>query len=133
MRRTIGITTAEHIATGLVEERKLVGPLRIFPQEASQADELLSMPADNIAHCIREQIEIAARGEAIAAVGIGFPGIIRNGIIEDSPNLQQLKGARMQEAVTSALRGIGIEAPVYIYNDADIVAAGLAATRGHLD
>jgi predicted NBD/HSP70 family sugar kinase len=133
MRRTIGITTAEHIATGLVEERKLIGSLRIYPENAAQADELLSMPADNIAQRIREQIQAAAGGDAIAAVGIGFPGIIRNGIIEDSPNLQQLKGARMQETVASALRDVGINAPVYIYNDADIVAAGLAATRGHLD
>ena len=133
MRRTIGVTTAEHIATGLVEGRKLAGPLRIFPQNAAQADELLSMPGDSIAQCLREQIKEAAAGEEVAAVGIGFPGIVRKGIIEDSPNLQQLKGARMQEAVASSLREIGINAPVYIYNDADIVAAGLAATRGHLD
>jgi glucokinase len=133
MRRTIGITTAERIVTGLVEGRKLVGSLRIFPEDAAQADELLSMPADTIAQRIREQIEAVAGGGTLAAVGIGFPGIVRNGIIEDSPNLPQLKGVKMQETVTSALREAGITAPVYLYNDADIVAAGLAAGRGHLD
>lgn len=133
MRRTIGMTTAEHIATGLVEGRKLVSPLRVYPEDEAQADTLLAMPADNIAQCIREQIEAIAQGERIDAIGIGLPGIIRNGIIEESPNLQQLKGANIQETVTAALRSAGIEAPVCVYNDADIVAAGLAATRDQLD
>lgn len=133
MRRTIGVTTAEHIATGLVKERKLVGKLRAYGADDAQADELLSMPADSIAECIREEIQAVAQGESVAAIGIGVPGIIRNGVVEDSPNLQQLKGANMQETVTAAVRRVGIDAPVYIYNDADIVAAGLAATRGALD
>lgn len=133
MRRTIGITTAERITTGLVEGRKLVGPLGYYPEPEMDADELLSIPADGIAQIIREQIQAADKGGGLAAIGIGFPGIVRNGVIEDSPNLQQLKGAKMQETVTSALRDVGVNAPVYIYNDADIVAAGLAATRGHLD
>ena len=133
MRRTIGIINAEHIAAGLVEGRKLVGSLRVYPADEAQADELLSMPAEAIALCLRQQIEELARGQHVAAVGVGVPGIIRDGIIEESPNLQQLKGARMREMVQSALRKVGIEAGVYIYNDADIVAAGLAATRGQLD
>ena len=133
MRRVIGITAVEHIATGVVEVRKLAGSLRIYPEDESRVDDLLTMPADSIAQCIREQIEAAAKGEPIDAIGIGFPGIIRNGIIEESPNLQQLKGSRMQETITGLLRESGIQAPVHLYNDADIVAAGLAATRDQLD
>ena len=133
MRRIIGITSAEHIATGLVEGRKLMSAPRLYPEDAARVDDLLSIPAQSIAQIIREQIEAVAKGERIDAIGIGFPGIIRNGIIEESPNLQQLKGSRMQETISGLLREAGIKAPVYLFNDADIVAAGLASTRDQLD
>src|SRR5689334_4164023 len=133
MRRIIGITSAEHIATGLVEGRKLTGAPRIYPEDAARVDDLLSMPVHEIARCIREQIEAVAKGERLDAIGVGFPGIIRNGIIEESPNLRQLKGSRMQETISALLREAGVQAPVYLYNDADIVAAGLASTRDQLD
>ena len=133
MRRVVGVIAAERFATGVVEVRKLAGSLRFYPEDETRVDDLLTMPAHEIAQCIREQIEAVAEGERVDAIGIGFPGIIRNGIIEESPNLQQLKGSRMQETVTGLLRESGIEAPVYVYNDADIAAAGLAATRGQLD
>ena len=133
MRRVVGVIAAERFATGVVEVRKLAGSLRFYPEDETRVDDLLTMPAHEIAQCIREQIEAVGEGERVDAIGIGFPGIIRNGIIEESPNLQQLKGSRMQETVTGLLRESGIEAPVYVYNDADIAAAGLAATRGQLD
>jgi len=62
-----------------------------------------------------------------------LPGIINCGFVEESPNLRQLKGANMQELVAEALRNLGITAPVYVYNDADVLAAGLAATHGDLE
>jgi glucokinase len=133
MRRTIGVTTAEHIACAVVENHSVSGSLTIFPEEGSAADELLGMPAEHVAHTICQQISGVARGQQIDAIGVGFPGIIRGGIIEESPNLQQLKGAHMQDMLTAELRGAGISAPLFIYNDADIVAAGLAATRGQLE
>lgn len=132
MRRTIGVTTAKHVAVGLVENRKLVGPLRVYPDDDS-AGALDGMPADLIAQTISQEIRAAAQDQKIEAIGVGFPGIIRNGVIEESPNLGQLKGAFMCETLLTALRAVQIEAPVFIYNDADIVAAGLAATRGQLD
>ena len=133
MPRAIGVTTAEHIATAIVEDHRIVGQLRIFPEEGMAADELLGMPAEYVARTIREQIEIALQGGTVDAIGIGIPGIVRNGIIDESPNLQQLKGCRMQQLLAAELRNAGIQADVSIYNDADIVAAGLAATRGQLD
>jgi len=132
MRRTIGVTTAEHVAVGVVENRKLVGPARVLGDRES-GGALEGMPTDLIAHTISRAIADAAQGQKVEAIGIGFPGIIRNGVIEESPNLPQLKGALMCDALGSALRGLNIEAPIHIYNDADIVAAGLAATRGQLD
>lgn len=133
MRRTVGVTTSEHVVTGVVENHKLVGPVRVYPSQGSSSEALIGMPMDAIAQVIRQEIVEAAEGQAIEAVGVGFPGIIRSGIIEESPNLQQLKGANMQETLSAGLRDAGIHAPVFLYNDADIVAAGLAATRGQLD
>lgn len=133
MRRAIGITTAERIATAVVEGDQVMGTLRIYPQEDTAADELMSMPAEHVARTIREQIEAVLEGKKVDVVGVGIPGIVRNGVIEESPNLQQLKGCRMQDLLSSELREARIEAAIRLYNDADIVAAGLAARRGQLD
>jgi predicted NBD/HSP70 family sugar kinase len=78
---------------------------------------------------------LAAAGKArdIAAVGVGVPGLVRNGAVEEAPNLPQLKGARLAEMLAAALREAGIEAPVAIINDADGFAAGIAASIGKLD
>ena len=133
MRRAIGVTTAEKIATGVVEGNKLAGPLRVYPEEGSAAEEMLGMPAEQVAHTIREQVEAVAQGTEVDAIGVGLPGIVRGGVIEESPNLQQLKGCRMKALLLREIRGAKIDAPVFIYNDADVVAAGLAARRGQLD
>jgi len=131
MQRSIGVTTAEHITAGLVEGNRLVGGLHVF-EEDSEADPLNGMPSAGIAQTIARQILAVADGSAVDAIGIGVPGIIRDGFIEESPNLRQLKGCHMRELVSSALREGGVDAPLYVYN-ADVVAAGLAATRGQLD
>jgi predicted NBD/HSP70 family sugar kinase len=131
MRRAIGITTAEHIATGLVQGHQLIGKLRVF--EDLETDPWHEMPATGIVQVITNQIQAAAAGATVDAIGIGLPGIIRHGLVDESPNLQQLKGVNMRELVSASLRESGIAAPVHVYNDADVLAAGLAATHGHLD
>ncbi len=132
MGRTIGITTAEDIATGLVEGHQLVGKLRIYEQ-GPEDEPLLSLPPEGIAQRFAEEIQAVAAGQPVDAIGVGMPGIINCGFIEESPNLRQLKGAHMQDLLREALRKCGITAPVYIYNDADVLAAGLAAVHGNLD
>src|SRR5216684_4051253 len=132
MRRTVGVLVMEHIAVGLVEGDKVVGPLNIYPEKSQTLDPLQSMPAESIVDCIRQQVEKVANGEKIAAIGIGFPGIIRAGVVEDSPNLQQVKGFALQAAVESALAASGRHVPVRVFNDADVMAAGIAATQGKL-
>jgi predicted NBD/HSP70 family sugar kinase len=122
----------EHIAVGLVEGHKVVGPLNIYPEKSQMLDPLQSMPAEGIVDCIRRQVEKVARGEKIEAIGIGFPGIIRNGVVEDSPNLHQAKGFPLQAALSSALSGRAAGAQVRLFNDADVMAAGIAATQGKL-
>ena len=130
MRRTVGVLVMEHIAVGLVEDGKVHGPLQIYPEKMELLDPLQSMPVDGITDCIRAMVEKASKGEKIEAIGIGFPGIIRNGVVEDSPNFQQVKGFGLQGAVSSALGG---KAQVRLFNDADVMAAGIAATQGRLN
>lgn len=133
MTRTIGVMAMEHIAVGLVEENRLVGERRVFPDTGSEYDSLAEMPAEEIAQGIARQVQAAAEGGDVAAVGVGFPGVISANVVEDSPNLQQMKGQRLGEQLTTLLSEKGLSAPVLIVNDADAIAAGIAATHGHLD
>jgi len=132
MRRTVGVLVMEHIAVGLVEGHKVVGPLNIYPEQSQTLDPLQSLPAEGIVDCIRRQVEKVAGGEKIEAIGIGFPGIIQNGVVEDSPNLHQAKGFPLQAALSSALSGKAVGAQVRLFNDADVMAAGIAAAQGKL-
>ncbi len=132
MSRTIGVLVMEHIAAGLVEGNKVVGALKTFPEKAQSLDPLQSMPAGDIAGCIRGLVEKVAAGEKIEAVGIGFPGIIQNGVVEESPNLQQVKGFALQAALSASLKGKAAGVPVCVFNDADAMAAGIAAKQGKL-
>jgi glucokinase len=130
MHRTVGVLVMEHIAVGLVEDGKVHGPLQIFPEKMESLDPLQSMPVDGIADCIRRMVEKVSSAGKVEAIGIGFPGIIRNGVVEDSPNFQQVKGFGLQAAVSSALGG---KAAVRLFNDADVMAAGIASTQGRLN
>jgi predicted NBD/HSP70 family sugar kinase len=133
MSSTIGVLAAEHIAAGLVENNRIVETLRIFPDRNTQDNPLIEMPADEIVQRIADQISFARMSREITAVGLGFPGIIRDGVVEDSPNLQQMKGKNLAESVLSALSQVNLNVPVQVLNDADAMAAGIAASRGLLD
>jgi glucokinase len=128
MAKSVGVLVMEHIAVGLVENNQLVGPVNLYPEKGTSLDALQSMPAENLGDCVRKQIEVAAKGQRIQAIGLGFPGVIRNGIIEDSPNLHQVKGFNLQGALSAR----GLAAPIRVFNDADAMAAGIAATRDKL-
>ena len=123
----------EHIAAGLVEGSKVIGPLKLFPETAQSLDPLQSMPSGDITECIRGLAEKVAGAEIVEAVGIGFPGIIHNGVVEESPNLQQVKGFALQAALSASLKGKAAGVPVRVFNDADAMAAGIAATQGKLN
>jgi glucokinase len=133
MGLSIGVLATEHIAVGAVENNELAGAMRLFPESGSESHYLEKMHADEIAERIQQQIALLRQEQAIEAVGIGFPGIIRGGVIEESPNLPQMKGQNLAADLQSLLARKDIHAPVHILNDADATAAGIAATRGHLD
>ena len=132
MGRNAGVLVVEHIAAGLVENNRLSGGVKAFPEAGDSRDALLSMPAEHIAGKIAELVQSLDAGKSVTAVGVGFPGIIRDGIVEESPNLQQIKGFNLRAALENALSSGGARVTVRIYNDADATAAGIAATRGVL-
>src|SRR5439155_17756396 len=132
MGRAIGVLAVEHVAVGLIEDNRVAGALDLYPEKGRELAALREMPAETIAQCVCEQIEAVGKGLAVESIGIGFPGIIRDGLIEESPNLQQVKGFQLGASLSSELSKRGISAPVHVFNDADVMAAGIAATRGHL-
>jgi glucokinase len=133
MRKTIGVVTTEHIAIGLVEDGKISGELLRYPEVGEAKDVLIGMPADAIGRLLLDLILKVAKDVPVSAIGMGFPGVIRNGRIEEAPNLHQIKGLNIQDTITAAFRERQIDIPVIVCNDADVMAAGIAAIRGHLD
>jgi len=133
MGQTIGVLATRQVAVGVVEENALSGPIRVFPDPDENPDALRAMRGDEVAELIGQQVLAAAQGQQVDSVGVGFPGVIRNGIVEESPNLQQIKGFAFAATLCGVLGRGGLKPFVLILNDADAIAAGVAATRGHLE
>jgi predicted NBD/HSP70 family sugar kinase len=133
MAHGIGVLITEKISVGVIADHQIVGPLQFDPEDASIADSLRGVPAETIVQRIVSLVQRFNLSEAPTHIGMGMPGIIRNGYVEDSPNLIQFKGLDMQAQMADAFRSIFGQVPISIFNDADVVAAGLAATRGQLD
>ena len=134
MAKTIGVTLSERIEAGLVVDHKLTGPVRCFPEKHEDEDALVELHTDALVEEICRQVVLAADGSKdLAAVGVALPGLVKNGVVEEAPNLPQLKGARIEELLSAQLRSHGIEASVTVLNDADGMAAGLASAHGKLD
>jgi predicted NBD/HSP70 family sugar kinase len=134
MAKSVGVTLSERIHTGLVIDHQLVGGLRQFPEDDEDYSGLVELHTDALVEKICEQVVSASNGEReLAALGVAVPGLVKNGVVEEAPNLPQLKGARLRDLVSLKLHTQGIAAPVTILNDADGVAAGLAAGHGKLD
>ena len=134
MAKTIGVILSERISTGLVVDHKLVGPLRRFPDDHDDEDALIEMHTEGLVETICKQvIEVADGAKDLTAVGVALPGLVKNGVVEESPNLPQLKGARIAELLSAQMRSQGLDVPVTALNDADGMAAGLASAHGKLD
>jgi predicted NBD/HSP70 family sugar kinase len=135
MTTAIGVVITEHIVAGRLEDQRLTGsPLR-FPVDTDELDALIVLPGGELVELLATQIAtLAADGQGpVDAVGIAVPGIVRHNVVEDAPNLTQIKGMHLGDELAKALAAKGISAPVHIANDADAIAAGVAATRGQLN
>jgi glucokinase len=134
MGRSIGVVMTANIVAGLIEDHKLVGELLLYPEDPEETHGLIDLPTDPLCDVICDLIYKLKPADAkLDAIGIAMPGIVREGVVEDSPNLPQLKGARIADKMSDLLRARGITAPLALFNDADASAAGLAATRNQLD
>ncbi len=134
MTTAIGAVMTERIVAGRLEDQRLTGSVLHHPQDQAKMDALSAVPSGELAEILASLIaSLAAPGAAVDAIGVAVPGIILQGVVEDSPNLPQIKGMRIEHDLTRALNSRGIAAPVHVTNDADAIAAGVAATHGHLD
>ncbi len=137
---TIGVIMAERLYAGLIVDHKLVGGLVSSPPDSVKLDaenenSMVEMPTDEVISAICELVLQVAKGHegAIKAVGVGLPGLIRSGVVEEAPNLPQLKGARVETLLSRGLANHGLHVKVDVVNDADAVAAGLASQHGKLN
>jgi len=135
MTTAIGVVMTEHIVAGALEDQKLIGrPVR-YPADRDELDALMGVPGGELVEVVAEQIAQVAKlvKEPIDAIGVAVPGVVRHGVVEDSPNLGQIKGMHLADELTRVLAERGVAGRVYIANDADAIAAGVAATRGQLN
>jgi glucokinase len=134
MSTAIGVVMTEHISAGVLEDQCLTcKPLR-YPVD-QDASALSALPGGELVNILAEQI-VSLTGSVknkIDGIGVAVPGVIRHGVVEDSPNLPQIKGMRLADELTKVLSSRGVAAMVYVANDADAIAAGVAATRGQLN
>jgi predicted NBD/HSP70 family sugar kinase len=135
MTTAIGVVMTEHIVAGRLQDQRLAGKLLRYPESADELDALSAIPGSELVELLATQIAALAANEAVPvdAIGVAVPGIIRSGVVEDSPNLSQIKGMRLANDLTKVLSARGIMAPVHVANAADAIAAGVAATRGQLN
>jgi len=133
MTTAIGVVMTEHIVAGRLEDMRLAGETVRYPQNTEEVDALSALPVADVVDILANEIVSVVNNAQIDAIGVAVPGIIRHGVVEDSPNLTQLKGMRLADELTRVLSEKGVNSPVHIANDADAIAAGVAATRGQLN
>ncbi|MDP9055380.1 MAG: ROK family protein [Acidobacteriota bacterium] len=133
------------MAIGLVEDNRVISFARIdrapgerdYGSSAAPEFELpvFELPVEELVTSLAGIVRTFCRdtGAQPVALGMGFPGIIRDGIVEESPNLKQVKGAHLRDMFARALEAAGMAIPVAICNDADAIATGIAARSGHLE
>ena len=128
----IGVLATQYLWVGAVEGTTL-GAVRMYPDPSESRIDLKTLHAGDMLARIREMTVAVSQGRKVEWVGAGFPGIVRNGVIEESPNLGQLKGLHVTDLLAAELKSEGMDVPVVALNDADAIAAGIAATRGALE
>jgi len=134
MANTVGVVMTTKVVAGRIDDHELQGSLREFPENLDDTNGLIEVPAESLCDLLCEAIAaLAPAGSGVEAAGVALPGYIHQGVMLDSPNLPQLKGARVCENIAAGLQKRGLGLKVRVFNDADAVAAGIAASRGQLD
>jgi glucokinase len=133
MTCAIGIVITDHIVAGRLEEQRLTGEMLRYPSDPESAEALTAIPSGELVQILATQVATLVGGGPVDAIGVAVPGIVRHGVVEDSPNLSQIKGMRLAEELSRELAQRGIKVPVHVVNDADAIAASVAATHGRFN
>ena len=134
MSKTVGAVLTTRVVAGFIEDHQLRGELREFPENIDDTNGLIEVPAESLCDMICDAIAgLVPKGAAIDAAGVALPGYVHQGIMLDAPNLPQLKGAPVCNSISAGLKKRGVDVKLSVFNDADAVAAGIAATRGLMD
>src|SRR5271166_3901639 len=79
MAKTVGVVMTEKVVAGLIEDHKVVGELRHFPEHSGAVHDpdenggLIELPADAVAELLCEQIAaLAPAGSGVEAAGIAL-------------------------------------------------------------
>jgi glucokinase len=134
MSKTVGAVLTTRVVAGFIEDHKLRGELREFPENIDDTNGLIEVPAESLCDMICDAIAgLVPKGATIDAAGVALPGYVHQGVMLDAPNLPQLKGAQVCSSIDAGLKRRGVDVKMAVFNDADAVAAGIAATRGQMD
>lgn len=134
MGNTIGVVMTTRVVVGVIRGHELQDGLREFPEDLDDTNGLIEVPAERLSDIICDAVaSVMKPAGPVDAVGVAMPGYLHHGVVLDSPNLPQLKGAAICESIRSCLMKRGIDIKVRVFNDADAVAAGIASTRGQMD
>jgi predicted NBD/HSP70 family sugar kinase len=134
MSKTVGAVMTTHVIAGLIEDHKVQGGLKEFPEHIDDTNGLIEVPAESLCEILCDAIaSLIPAGSSIDAAGVALPGFVHQGVMLDAPNLPQLKGAQVCSNISAGLKKRGIDVRLAVFNDADAVAAGIAATRGQMD
>lgn len=134
MSKTVGAVMTTRVVAGRIEDHKLQDGLKEFPEHIDDTNGLIEVPAESLCDMICDAIaSLIPAGATIDAAGVALPGIVHQGVMLDAPNLPQLKGAQVCASISAGLKKRGLDVRLSVFNDADAVAAGIAATRGQMD
>jgi predicted NBD/HSP70 family sugar kinase len=134
MSKTVGAVLTTRVVAGFIEDHKLRGELREFPENIDDTNGLIEVPAESLCDMICDAIAgLVPKGTTLDAAGVALPGYVHQGVMLDAPNLPQLKGVQVCSAIQAGLKRRGVDVKMAVFNDADAVAAGIAATRGQMD
>ncbi|HUB17588.1 MAG TPA: ROK family protein [Acidobacteriaceae bacterium] len=134
MSKMVGAVMTTRVVAGLIENHTLSGGLKEFPEHIDDVNGLIEVPAESLCDMICDAIaSLVPPGATIDAAGVAVPGYVHKGTMLDAPNLPQLKGAQVCANIDEGLKKRGVRTRVSVFNDADAVAAGIAATRGQMD
>jgi predicted NBD/HSP70 family sugar kinase len=134
MSKAVGAVLTTHVIAGLVEDHRLTSELREFPENIDDTNGLIEVPAESLCEIICDAVAtMIPAGATLDAVGVAMPGYVHQGVMLDAPNLPQLKGAQVCATLSAGLKRRGFDVKLSVFNDADAVAAGIAATRGQMN